>query len=304
MIDNSHWEIAEEIAELVYRNLDRRVGIEEIARRCRFSPFYLNRLFRSIVGESIYEFEKRSRLGRAASRLIKEHGTSITEIAADAGYSPSNFTVAFKEAFGRSPAAWRLEPDYRPEDPPFDGYSSVLSRIASLRTEERRAEAELLGRAIVIERLEPFVVYRRRYRGPFGGLSTEWDTFCAEAEGAITNDEKKHGPFARPRRWLGVSYEDPLLARPDRFAYDLCVEVAAGYGKHFLRVEGGSYARYDWRGPSASLKFAFNDLFGAAMPARKLRMAQRGLCLEVYRRAENQDDFELSIYAPLELDGD
>ena len=36
---SDHWDIAEEIAEFVYRNLDRRVAIDEIERRCRCSPF-------------------------------------------------------------------------------------------------------------------------------------------------------------------------------------------------------------------------------------------------------------------------
>ncbi len=297
-----HWDIAEEIVELVYRNIDRRVGLDEIARHCRFSPFYLNRLFRSVVGESIYEFEKRARLGRAASRLIKEHATSVTEIASDAGYSPSNFAVAFKEAFGRSPAAWRLEPEAPRGSPPFDEYAEVLSRIAALRTEEHRAEAEALGRSVVLERLEPFTLYRRRYRGPFGGLAVAWDAFCAEAEAAIADDEARHGAFGRLRRWIGVSYEDPLTSRPDRFAYDLCVEVSSGYGRRYLRVEGGTYARFDWRGPVSGLKYAFNDLFGIAMPSRNLRMAPNGLCLEQYRRAESPDDFDLSIYVPVELD--
>ena len=301
---SDHWDIAEEIAEFVYRNLDRRVAFDEIARRCRFSPFYLNRLFRSVVGESIYEFEKRARRGRAASRLIKEGGTSVTEIAADSGYSPSNFTVAFKEAYGRSPAAWRAAPTMDLSAPPFDEYAVVLSRIAALRTAEHRQEAENLGRSIIVERLEPFTLYRRRYRGPFAGLSGAWDSFCAEAESAIAADEEKHGPFGGIRRWVGVSYEDPIVARPDRFAYDLCVEVSEGYGRRFLRVEGGTYAGFDWRGPVGELKFAFNDLFGVAMPARKIRMAQSGLCLEVYRLAATPDDFDVSIYVPLELDED
>lgn len=71
-----------EIAQFIYSNPDRRISIPEIADRCSFSPFYRNRLFRSVVeGESIYEFEKRVRLGRAAAGLLKDHGASVTEIA-------------------------------------------------------------------------------------------------------------------------------------------------------------------------------------------------------------------------------
>jgi AraC-like DNA-binding protein len=57
-----HWEAAEEIAQFIYRNPSRRIPLPEIADRCNFSPFYLNRLFRSVVGESIYAFEKHVRL--------------------------------------------------------------------------------------------------------------------------------------------------------------------------------------------------------------------------------------------------
>lgn len=297
-----HWEIAEEIVQFIYRNPDRRVSIPEIARRCAFSPFYLNRLFRSVAGESIYEFEKRVRLGRAATRLLKEHGTSVTRIAAEAGYSPSNFAVAFKDKYGLSPSEWRESPAFPDSRLSEREFAEVLVRVASFRRGERRAEADRLGGRIVLERLAPITAYRRRFRGPFRMLAAEWLTFCEEAEAAAAEDEERNGALGHPRRALGISYEDPILAREDRFAYDLCIEVAAGRGSRYIRIDGGTYARFDRRCSPEDIRYAFNDLIGAAMPARGLRMAPNGFCVEIYRDQGIGGIFDISFYAPLELD--
>ncbi len=297
-----HWEIAEEIAQYIFRNPDRRISIPEIADRCAFSPFYLNRLFRSVVGESIYEFEKRVRLGRAASLLLKDHGASVTEIAAESGYSSSNFAVAFKSAYGLSPSEWRKTPSFPGSSPAEREFSAVLERIADFRGGRRKFEAERLGRSVVLERLEPFTMYRRRFRGPFDRLAREWDGFCPEAEAAVAEDEARNGPLARPRRVLGISWEDPMTAREDRFSYDLCVEVARGRGRRFLAIEGGLYARMDRRCRAEEIRIAFNDLLGAAMPARGLRLSPRGSCLELYRGPGKDGVLDLSVYAPLRLD--
>lgn len=305
MLENGHWEVAEEIAEYLYRNLDRRVSVQEIAERCRFSPFYLNRLFRSVVGESIYEFEKRVRLARAASRLLKESAASVTEIAVDSGYAPSNFAVAFKERFGLSPAAWRekaaTDGDARAAAIP-DEYAEAVARIARLRSPEAAAEARALAARLKVVRLEPFVAYRSRYRGEFAGLGTAWDRFCPKAEQAVREDEARYGPFPGTRRYFGISLEDPVFAKADRFAYDLCVEVRDGYGRDFVRVPGGTYARYDWEGPATAIRKAFDELFGVAMPTRGLRMTADGPCLEVYVSHGDAGRFALSAFVPLEMD--
>ena len=297
-----HWEIAEEIAQFIYSNPDRRISIPEIADRCSFSPFYLNRLFRSVVGESIYEFEKRVRLGRAAAGLLKDHGASVTEIAAAAGYSSSNFAVAFKDKYGLSPSEWRESPAFPDSRLSEREFAEVLERVASFRRGERGAEADRLGGQIVMERLEPCWAYRRRFRGPFVKLVEEWSSFCREAWTEADRDEKSYGALQHPRRVFGISYEDPILAREDRFVYDLCIEVARGRGGRYIRIPGGSYARLDRRCPVSEIRYAFNDLVGAAMPARGLRMAPNGFCVEVYRDDGADGIFDVSVYAPLDLD--
>lgn len=301
-----HWEIAEEAAEYVYQNLDRRVPVSEIAERCSFSPFHLNRIFRSVIGESLYEFEKRMRLSRAASRLLKEPSTDITVIALDSGYSPSNFSVAFKERYGTSPIDWRSQAAsgrVAGIANIADEFSAVLLRIAELRSPAACEKASSLASRVRVARIDPFTAYRSRYRGPFTALVSAWDDFCVQAAAATRKDEERFGPFPGERRVFGVSLEDPFLSRPDRFAYDLCVEVRSGHGRDYIRIPGGTYARYDWAGFSDGIPEAFNEFLGIAMPLRGLRMTDKGPCIELYKPTEDPARFELTILAPLAVDG-
>ncbi|TCL58337.1 helix-turn-helix protein [Hydrogenispora ethanolica] len=71
-------------------------NVEEIAEHCCFSKYYFNRVFKSVVNDSIYAFIKRVKLENAAFKLRTKKRKPITDIAFEVGYSPSNFAAAFK----------------------------------------------------------------------------------------------------------------------------------------------------------------------------------------------------------------
>lgn len=102
------------MVERVIANLRAESGLltlEDCAEIAGISPFYFNRIFRSIVGIPPGEFAASLRF-EYAKELLLTTPASITEICFEAGYnSLGTFSTRFKKLVGVSPASFRDLPD-------------------------------------------------------------------------------------------------------------------------------------------------------------------------------------------------
>lgn len=99
--------IIREIHDDLAQHMDRRVTIEELARRYLINPTTLKTVFKEVYGSSLAAHMKEHRMERAAA-LLRETDLSVAEIAGQVGYeSQSKFTAAFKEQFGQLPKEYR-----------------------------------------------------------------------------------------------------------------------------------------------------------------------------------------------------
>lgn len=84
-----------------------RWSVARLARIAHLSPFHLCRVFREMVGTSIYDYVLRERLAQALDAVL-DGGDDLTAIALDAGFaSHSHFTARFRGFFSCTPAALR-----------------------------------------------------------------------------------------------------------------------------------------------------------------------------------------------------
>lgn len=98
----------ERVLRFITENLERPLGVAELAREAHLSEFHFQRVFHAAVGESVGRFVTRQRLELAALRLSYALDRSITDIALSSGYSSSsNFSKAFQVYFGCSPSQVR-----------------------------------------------------------------------------------------------------------------------------------------------------------------------------------------------------
>jgi AraC-like DNA-binding protein len=89
-------------------DLARRWSLAEIAAEVGVSPVYLTQVFRQVEGVPLYRYQLRLRLARALDRLGRCE--DLTALALDLGFSShSHFSAAFRQAYGRSPAAFRRD---------------------------------------------------------------------------------------------------------------------------------------------------------------------------------------------------
>src|SRR5215468_8427392 len=81
-----------------------------LAARAHLSRFHFDRLVSAAAGEPPAALRRRILLERAAYRLVTtDH--DVLRVAIEAGYaSHEAFTRAFRRAYGRPPARWRLSP--------------------------------------------------------------------------------------------------------------------------------------------------------------------------------------------------
>src|SRR5262245_49639811 len=87
-------------------DLARRWTLAEIAAEVGVSPVYLTQVFQQVEAMPLYRYQLRLRLARALD-LIGQYD-DLTALSLDLGFSShSHFSAAFRQAYGRSPTAFR-----------------------------------------------------------------------------------------------------------------------------------------------------------------------------------------------------
>jgi AraC family transcriptional regulator len=290
-------EVALQAISYIYDHLDEELGLETLAGRASYSPDHFNRIFRFETSESVHAFIMRTRLERAASRIVKSPNLSLSEIAAEAGYSASNFSVAFKGRFGRSPSEFR-------KDPVLNSFESGGMKAADLIAARREMNEERLERMNAeseLRRFEERLLLRERFVGAYSELGPAWGAFCA-----------RYGPRALDPgdpEYYGISYDDPFVTDEDKCSYDICLRVAdpsrgpaaaaSKAGSRYLRLPEGLYACRSFTGPTRELYKIYDELLAFWMPAHGLKPAG-GPPLERYLSECREDDvFDMLISIPV-----
>lgn len=85
-------------------------GLGLLAREAKLSRYHFLRIFQQLTGLTPHRYVLRTRLRRAATRLMMEK-VKVLEIALDSGFGDvSNFNHAFRAEFGVSPRNLRISP--------------------------------------------------------------------------------------------------------------------------------------------------------------------------------------------------
>ena len=97
------------LVDYIEAHLGDDLSIDAMAAELELNPFYLSRVFKAAVGQSLHQYVLDRRVERA-KKLLRETGTPIAEIALSAGFSSqSHLSNWFRRRVGVSPAAYREE---------------------------------------------------------------------------------------------------------------------------------------------------------------------------------------------------
>lgn len=99
----------------IEQRLDEPLTLDLLASQAGLSPYHFLRTFTTVCGVTPHQYVRRTRLSRAAARLIAEK-TRVIDIALESGFGDvSNFNRAFREEFGVSPRRYRRDDGVRTE---------------------------------------------------------------------------------------------------------------------------------------------------------------------------------------------
>jgi len=89
------------------------LALGDLAREAGMSPFHFLRVFRALVGMTPHQYVLRTRLHRAALRLLRSDAP-VSAIAFDAGFGDlSTFNRRFRQIMGASPGLYRARSGVR-----------------------------------------------------------------------------------------------------------------------------------------------------------------------------------------------
>mgnify|MGYP000866531002 CR=1 FL=1 len=226
------------VIDHIDRNIDRRLTLEELARVAAFSPFHFHRIFATFTGETLNRFIGRLRLQKAASLLIANPESSITEIALDVGFSSSSsFARAFSDAYGMSASAWRA-----------GGYKSKIGQTvgndreavgspwkdldvemdyASFRAGKRLWRFQMkkdMNVQVEVRMIEKFEVAYVRHVGPYAG---DHELF-GRLFGQLARWAGPRGLLSRPdAQFLSIYHDDPGVCEEANLRTSVCVRIHA-----------------------------------------------------------------------------
>ena len=113
--------LVDQVQGYVVQHYAEKLTLPQIAARFYISPCYLSRLFKRTINLSLVEYINGVRV-KAAQRQLEKTRRSISEVAADTGFSTvAHFRRVFKEATGLSPSSTASIRCARPERTPTRG---------------------------------------------------------------------------------------------------------------------------------------------------------------------------------------
>ncbi|MCI8294605.1 MAG: AraC family transcriptional regulator [Lachnospiraceae bacterium] len=240
--------IIDQAIDFILQHRQEELHVEDVARHCHFSKYHFCRLFKARTGESVYGFLRRVRLEQSAFRLKVEKERSITEIGADMGYSPSNYSSAFRQHYHMAPAAFRRQIGRESMAHPF------------FHHEDWQVESFAgCSRKITLEQVPDYRVLYERHFGSYEELSRDWGRFIEAHQEQITGETC----------FLERTYDDPAVTEADRCLSDICMSVGEGEVGEDARtciLRGGRCAVYHFQGHMKHIYAAYQTLFLVWLP--------------------------------------
>ena len=266
------------IQDYISAHLDQDLNLEQLAKISVFSPFHFHRIFKSIVGETPYDFIQRTRLEKSCAMLTANPEMKIIHIAMRCGFStPSSFSKAFKKYFEVSPSEYREayasdSKNGTPERNPGKATNAPVGYSTDSELEElfnRRKEMN-----VQIEMLPEYRVAYMRQIGPYGADNLQ--LMQKLKKWAITRDLLTESSVI-----LGIAHDDPDVTPPQKCRYDCCMVISNAYELDIdindARLPGGKYAVIAVEHTAEAIGKAWHDAFTVWLPDSGYQIDDRPL---------------------------
>lgn len=273
-------EVVNQAIDYILANIEEEITLEDVAGHCHLSKYYFSRLFKEQTKESVYGFIKRVKLEQSAFRLKTEQERRITEIGADYGYSPSNYSWAFRQYYRMAPIDFRRQSFISSMRHPFFHHESW--QVESF---------EACDEKITVEDIQDYyVIYERRF-GSYENLCGEWEGFIEKYREFITEDTLL----------LERTYDDPAVTSADHCLYDICMSVGEDCTlTNTSKIRGGRCIVYHFKGYAKHIYAAYQTIFLVWLPKVSYELDASKSLFDIYHTVDSATMYmELDICVPI-----
>lgn len=256
--------------DYIIQHLDEEMTVEKIADHFHFSKFYFCRSFKKATGESLYAFIKRHKMEQSAVDIKLGKDKSITDVGMDYGYSPSNYSSAFKAHHALSPIAFRKSVGGKIAINPF--YHEEPSRFDDFKAYDKK---------IKIQELSGYSAIYERVIGNYIELKDRWIQFI-----------NRHTTHMKPNTlMIERFYHDPTITGLTKCICDLCMTIDDhDQFDNVTTIEAGRFAVYRYEGSIKDIFLEVQGVFSVWLPNSKYEMDKR-YALNIYRKMDIESAF-------------
>ncbi|WED22907.1 AraC family transcriptional regulator [Vibrio sp. JC009] len=271
----------------IHQDISRELPAAELARIAAYSEQHFHRIFKEVVGESIHQYIRRTRIEYAANQLMFDSGATVLDIANRAGFqSVSSFSRAFKTVFEVSPGEWRKADRENSEKP----YLSEPEIAAGYR----RIVSDDIPEPQIVEVPERFVAYVR-HLGYNRSIRNAWLLLKAWA-GSEGRDFSSQ---------YGLHHSNPAWVDLDKCRYVACIEIDSPLKQrgvvNQMSIPGGLYAKFRFTGKYGELLPQISRIQDLWLPESGFKMKSTPAYVHYHKNhfLASDERFELDFYLPV-----
>ena len=243
----------ERVQEFINRHPDRDLDLARLAEEAHLSPYHFHRVYVAMMGETVADSVRRRRLYAAALQLLSS-AAPVRKIALAQGYANvQTFGRAFREAYGVTPAQYRLH--------------GQLSHALQQSRQHPPKDAPMYKLSDVRIVLQPATkVIALQHHGDYQVIGQSFERLMAWAAG--------RGLLEQPMRCYALYYDDPVSKPKEQLLSEACIApsdpsrldaLPAGEVR-VMSIEAARCATYLFKGPYAELDKPYRWLYDTWLP--------------------------------------
>ncbi|MGR6872567.1 AraC family transcriptional regulator [Pseudomonas sp. HK3] len=289
MMDYHQQSRINDVLHAIHKDISAGLTAKELADVAFYSEQHFHRIFRQVVGESVHQYIRRTRLEHAANSLMFDRNSSVQKIAEKCGFhSVSSFSHAFKQYFLVSPGAWRstgqksIKPPYLDDPEIAAGYQRVQNR-------------EIPQPDIVT--LEDKLVAYVRHQGYGRSVRQAWQTLQAWAASEGRENTQQ----------IALHHSNPVWIPLPKCRYVACIGINKPIVKYgivnSMVIPGGVHAAFRLEGRYGDLLPYVSRIMEEWLPESgfKMQATPAKVCYEKNHFLEEDGNFKLIFNLPVSL---
>lgn len=253
------------LIHFIEKNYDEPISVKDLEDISNYSYRNIQRIFKYSCGETIGSFQQRLKVENAY-KLILYSKESLTSIGLEVGFANiASFSKAFKQHFGISPKAAKLNKE-----------------LLLCETDLIPVPSDILLTPKIIY-LKPAEVYYQSTQTDYNNEEIEWlwNRFMLN-EFPVSNIE-----------YFGVIADEPLIKPEINCRYDACATLQSKNKKLPKKtILGGKYARFTHTGSYETIDETYTKIYSRWILNSGLEFSHTPIIEKYEKHADNTDNQE------------